>query len=205
MQEIVFAFLARDDEFEGLFGAYVAANLEQHDVVEFVFAPAAVVPQVTQLDRIALIGQKTAAAGRLRVLLETELARQRHLRLARAPGEVLQLRPVDPAFALGQGFFQVQRAKRPQQAILGARFARNDRHGALALRHRSLADDFAGDDKIETVGVDPLQCLADHEDLAIEAGIEVGAITVPGIEHDVLVFIDNVDDMQPDVELLGDP
>ena len=46
---------------------------------------------------------------------------------------------------------------------------------------------------------------AHHEDLAVEAGVQVGAIAVFGIDYDVLVFLDDVDDMQLDAELFGDP
>ena len=50
-----------------------------------------------------------------------------------------------------------------------------------------------------------LNGLADHEYLAIQAGVEIGAVTVLGIEQDVFVFIDDVDDVQLDAELLGHP
>jgi hypothetical protein len=39
----------------------------------------------------------------------------------------------------------------------------------------------------------------------IQAGVEVLAVAVARVEQHVLVLVDDVDDMQPDAELLGDP
>ena len=47
--------------------------------------------------------------------------------------------------------------------------------------------------------------LIDHEDLAVETGIQMRAVAVLGIEHDVLVFLGDVDDVELDAELFGDP
>ena len=47
--------------------------------------------------------------------------------------------------------------------------------------------------------------LADHEALAVEAGVHVLAVTVFGVEQHVLVFLDHVDDVQLDAQLLGHP
>jgi hypothetical protein len=44
-----------------------------------------------------------------------------------------------------------------------------------------------------------------HEYLAIEAGVQIGAIAMLWVDHDVLVLINDVDNVQLDAELLGDP
>jgi hypothetical protein len=75
----------------------------------------------------------------------------------------------------------------------------------LALGHGSLADHLAGDDEVEAVFLDPLFRLGDHEHLAVEAGVEVGAIAMLGVEQDLLVFLDDVDDVQLDAELFRHP
>ena len=77
--------------------------------------------------------------------------------------------------------------------------------GLLALRHRSLPDDFTGDYKIEVVGLHPFPRLFDHEALAIETGIDVGAVTVLRVDNDVFVFLDDIDDMQFYSQLLRGP
>ncbi len=75
----------------------------------------------------------------------------------------------------------------------------------FALRHRPLADHFAGDDEIETVFLHPLLGLVDHEDLTVQARVQIGAVTVFGIEQHLFVFFDDIDDVQLDTELLGHP
>ncbi len=81
----------------------------------------------------------------------------------------------------------------------------DDRHGVFALRFGSLADDLTGDDEIEALVLDPFTRLAHHEHLAVEAGVEVRAVAVTRVEDHVFVFFDDVNDMQLDTELLGNP
>src|SRR5690606_30738672 len=64
---------------------------------------------------------------------------------------------------------------------------------------------FAGDDEIEPVGLHPFARLAHHEALAVEARIEVRAVSLLGVDHDFLVVLDHVDDVQLDAELLRHP
>lgn len=68
-----------------------------------------------------------------------------------------------------------------------------------------LAPHLTGDNEVETVFLDPLPGLADHEHLAVEAGIEVGAIPMFGVEQHLFVFLDHIDDVQLDVELFRHP
>jgi hypothetical protein len=44
-----------------------------------------------------------------------------------------------------------------------------------------------------------------HEDFAIQARIEVGTVTVFRIDHDILVLLDDIEDMQFDAQLFGNP
>ena len=78
-------------------------HLEQHDVVEGVFTLPAGLPQIHQLLGVGLIGEKTAATGGLSIILDTKPLGQRHLRLSRAPGKVVQLFATNPPLALGKG------------------------------------------------------------------------------------------------------
>ena len=68
-----------------------------------------------------------------------------------------------------------------------------------------MSDDLAGDDEIKAIVLRPLFGLVDHEDLAVQARIQVGTITVFWVGQDILVFLDDVDDMQFDTQLLGRP
>ena len=64
------------------------------------------------------------------------------------------------------------------------------------LRLGSLADDLARDHEVETPVQHVLgEGLVDHEDLAVETGIEVRAIAVLRVQDDVLVFVDDIDDV----------
>ena len=117
----------------------------------------------------------------------------------------MQTFPVDPAFALRQRRRQVARAQRSKQAVADAGIALYQRHGVLALRFRALSDDLAGDHEVEPVLFYPLARLADHEDLAIETGVQIGAVAVLRVQHDIFVLIDDVDDVQAHAELLRDP
>ena len=47
--------------------------------------------------------------------------------------------------------------------------------------------------------------LIDHEDLAVEARVQMRAVAVLRIQHDVFVLLGDVDDVQLDAELLGRP
>ena len=69
-----------------------------------------------------------------------------------------------------------------------------------------MADDFAGNHEVET-SIEHIfgNRLVDHEDLAVEAGIEVRAVAVLGVQDDILVFLDDIHDVQFDPELFGDP
>ncbi len=100
-EKIILAFFAADDEFEIRPRPQMAPDLEQHDVVQLVSALAARLPQISQFMRILFIGQKAAAARRLRIVDIPVTRRQRHLRLAPASIEVEQLIAPHPAFALG--------------------------------------------------------------------------------------------------------
>src|SRR5690606_15262480 len=126
LQVAALAFVARDDDLEMGARADVAADLEQHDVVELVVLAAAVLPQVGQLARVVGVGEETAAAGGLGPLGEAELLCQRGLRLAAPAGEVGQRLAVHPALALGQRRRAVARAKGPKEPVAGAGFARDD-------------------------------------------------------------------------------
>jgi hypothetical protein len=205
VEKIVLALVAADDELEVRARAQMAPDLEQHDVIELVVPGAARGPEVGELVRVLLVGEKAAAARGLGVVGEAVLRGERHLRLARAAVEVLELLAVHPAFALGQGLGQELGAQRAQQAIEGAGFARHHRHGVLALRHRPLADDLAGDDEVEAVRLHPFARLAHHEALAVETRVQVRAVAVLRVDDDVLVLVDDVDDVQLDAELLGHP
>ncbi len=78
-------------------------------------------------------------------------------------------------------------------------------HGVLALGLGPLAHHLAGDDEVEVVGLHPFLGLFHHEDLAIQAGVEIGAVAVFGVEHHVFVFFHDIDDVQLDAQLLGAP
>ena len=67
--------------------AQVPADLEQHDVVEFVVFVAAPRPQVRQAARVIGVGQEAAAAGRLGVVRVAMLFGQGDLRFAAAAVE----------------------------------------------------------------------------------------------------------------------
>jgi Rieske Fe-S protein len=58
---------------------------------------------------------------------------------------------------------------------------------------------------LEVARTDPFQCLADHEDLAVETRVEVVPVAVLGVEHDVLVLLDDVDEVQVYTELVRRP
>jgi hypothetical protein len=62
----------------------------------------------------------------------------------------------------------------------------------------TLTDHLPGDHEIETVTFDPVTRPGNHEYLAVEAGIQVGAITIVRIEHHLFVFIDDIDNVQLD-------
>ena len=183
----------------------MAAHLQQHDVIEFVLAGTACVPQVAQFHGITLIREKTAATGRLRIVGKPVVCSQRHLWFAAATGKSMHPVTSYPAFTLGQGGWKVLRTQRSQQTILDSRLMLHDRHGLLALRFRALTDHLSGDHEVEAPLLYPFARLAHHEDLAIEAGVHVGTVAVPGVEHDVLVLVDNIHDMQLDAELFRDP
>jgi len=151
------------------------------------------------------VGEEAAAAGRLCVAGESELGRQGDLRFAAASGETVQPGPVDPAFPFGEGLGQVARAQWSKQGVADARVPLHDGHRLPALRLRPLTNELTGDDEIETVRVYPFPRLAQHEDLAVETRVEVGAVAVARVEHDVLVLLYDIDDVQPDTQSLGHP
>ena len=188
------------------------AHFQQHDVVQLVAALVAGLPQIGELAGVGFVGQEAAAAGGLGVVLQAETARQLDLRLAVAAGEIVQPRAVHPALALGQSLGQVERAERAQQAVVGAGLAADDGHGFLALALGPLAHHLAGDDEIEALLAGQLTGLVqhqgglvDHEDLAVQAGVQMGAVAVLGVEHHILVLLGDINDVQLDAQLLGHP
>src|SRR3989338_4273128 len=204
-EKIVLALVAPDDELEMRARAQVPADLEQHYVVELVALLAARAPEIGELVRILLVGEEAAAARGLGVVVKAVLLRQRDLRLATAPVEIMEPLAIHPALALGERGRQEPGAQRPQQPVAGARVARHHRERVAPLRHRALAQDLAGDDEIEAVRLHPLARLAQHEYLAVETGVEIGPVAVPGVDDDVLVLLDDLDDVQLDAELTGGP
>ncbi len=207
LEKIVLTVLTRDDQFEVRRRTHMASDFQQHDVVEAVVAFAACAPQIGELRRILLIGQEAAAAGGLRVLRETESRGKFDLRFSIAAVKTKQVFAIHPAFALRQRRRQVQRRQRSQQSILRTGFARDQRHRVAALRHRPLADDFAGDDEVAAVFLheSPRARLIDHEDLAVETRIQMRPVAVFRIQDDVFVRLGDVDDVEFDAELFGNP
>ena len=205
LEEIILALVAPDDELE------IGRGRRWRPTLSSMMSSSSycLVPRVDQrsasLCEILFVGEEAAAAGWLGVVHKTVLRRQRHLRLAIAAVEAEELFAVHPAFALRQRLRQQFGAQRAQQPVEGAGLARHHRHGVLALRHRPLADDLAGDDEVEATRLHPLARLAHHEALAVEAGIQIRAVAVLGVDDDVLVLLDHVDDVQLDAELFRDP
>jgi len=74
-----------------------------------------------------------------------------------------------------------------------------------ALNGVALADDLAGDDEIKVIGLHPLAGLADHETLAVQAGVQIGAVTVLRVDDDLLVFLDDLDHVEFDTQLFRHP
>ncbi len=68
-----------------------------------------------------------------------------------------------------------------------------------------MTDDFPGNDEVEILLLDPLLRLVHHENLAVQAGVQIGAVAVARVDDDILVFLDHVDDVQLDAELFGNP
>ncbi len=98
----------------------MAAHLEQHDVVELVVAAAACLPEIHQFVGILLVGEKTAAARRLRPIGEAKFPGKRHLRFAVTAVKTVQRFAIDPAFPFRQRRRQQFCAEWPQQAVVGA-------------------------------------------------------------------------------------
>ena len=183
----------------------MAPHLQEHDVVQFVVPFAARLPQIRQLGAVLFIGEEAAAAGGLGVVVQSIAFGQRHLRLARAAAQIEQFLPVHPAPLLGDGGGQEFGAQGAQQQAARSGFPRHHGHGVAPLGHGPLAHHLAGDDEIEAVCLHPFPGLAHHEALAVQAGIEVGPVAVLGIDHHLLVFLDDLDDVQLDAQLLRHP
>ena len=208
LEEVVLAVVSRDDHFEVRRRTQVTADFQQHDVVEAVIALAARLPQISELRRVFRIGEKAASAGRLRELFEAEAVGEFDLRFAIATVKSVTDARDSPSLlvraAVGGRFSAVSgRSSRS----LRTGFARDQRHRVAALRFRTLPDDFAGNDEVETVlfHESPGARLIDHEDLAVEARIQMRAVSVLRIQDDVFVLLGDVDDVQLDAELLGRP
>ena len=66
----------------------MAADFEQHDVVQLVFFFVTCMPEIDQLAGIIGIGEKTAATRRRGIVFKTKFFRQRHLGFAVTTGEI---------------------------------------------------------------------------------------------------------------------
>ena len=186
-------------------GAEVAPHLQQHDVIQLILPLAARLPQVGQPPGVGLVGEKTAAPGRLGIVGETEPLRQGHLGLAGAAAEVVQPLPVHPPLPLRQRGRKILGTERAKQAITHPGLPHHHLHGIAPLGHGTLADHLPGDDEIEAVRLDPLHRPAHHETLAVQAGVEIGPVTVFGIDHHPLVGFGDIDDVQLDPQLFRHP
>ena len=133
LQEVVFTLFTPNDHLEAIIGTHMAANLQQHDVIEFILLVTLVLPHIIQLGGVVGVGQEAAATGRLGKVLQTKLIGQRNLWFAAAPGKAIQTGAVDPAFSFRQGLGQVHGTQGPEQAVISTGFLGNDRHGFLAL------------------------------------------------------------------------
>ena len=68
-----------------------------------------------------------------------------------------------------------------------------------------LSEHLTGNDEIEIIGFHPVFGPAHHETLAVETRIEVGSVSVFRIEHDLLVRLDYINDVELDTNLFGSP
>ena len=68
-----------------------------------------------------------------------------------------------------------------------------------------MADHLAGDYEVEIVGLHPIAGLSDHVRLAVQAGVEIRTVAVFRIKYDLLVFLDDIDDVEFDTQSFCDP
>lgn len=91
------------------------------------------------------------------------------------------------------------------------RFAGNHRHGPLALALGPLTDHFSSDYEIETVIAEKAAFdeqftrFFHHENLAVETRVHVGTVAVFRVQQHILVFLDDINEVQWDTELFGHP
>ena len=78
-------------------------------------------------------------------------------------------------------------------------------HGLLTLRHRSLSQHFTGNDEIKAMLLDPFMRFLHHKNLAVETGVQVCTVAVFGVDNDILVFINDINNMKLNAQLLGHP
>src|SRR3569833_2701464 len=102
-EKIVLPLFATDDELKVRPRPQVAAYLEQHDVVEFVFLVAARLPEVLQLARVIGIDKETATARGLGIFLYVELGSEHQQQQTQTTKKTQQKNTNNPTHQHGQG------------------------------------------------------------------------------------------------------
>jgi len=162
-----------------------------------------VIKDILHLGNEGELGQQ-AASSRAGVVLDIDLFGQLKKFLAGAPLDGQQFITVHPALPFRDGRFEMLRRKRPQQQSFQSALPLDDPQGVAALAHGALAQYLAGDDKVGAALGHIFPRFAQQVDTAVHTGIESLAVAVYRISDDLQVVQPLVDDLDGDVEFLGD-
>ena len=139
------------------------------------------------------VGEQAAACGR-GIVDDAQAGGERLLLFPAAAGDGEQLFPIDQPLPLRPGRPHQPGRERPQEEILAARVALDHPHGIAALGHGPLAEHLAGDEEGGAQDGHALPRPGEHEDLAVDAGVEMFAEAVGrSVEH-IQVALAEVDE-----------
>ena len=139
-----------------------------------------VVQQILDLGDVALLGQQTATARR-RILINPQFGCQPHLILASPPLDTGQFITSDPALCLRYGHLHILCRKRTQQQTGNAAIPLDQTQGILALAHGALPHHLTGNHKVSLQLLQQGSGTAQHEGLAVNAGIQGTTVAVAGM------------------------
>jgi hypothetical protein len=186
---VILGLHAADDHLAFLGRPEMAADAEQVDVARA--GLGIVVPEIAQPRRVARIGQEASARG-LGDVGDAVVLRERVLPVPAAARDVEHLRAVqDPLFFRQRGGQDLSRQRTDDEAF-EAELAVDLAEPLPRLGHRTLVEDFAGDEEAGALALQRLAGPGDHHDPAVDARIHVLAPPVDGVLDHVDVVLAEV-------------
>ena len=180
--------------------AEMSSHLQEFDVPDPVVGMT--VEEVAETPGEDGIGQE-AAAGRRGVGGDAVMHGHLHLPFPAPPLDIAESAAVHLALPLRFRLRQELRAQGPEDAVRITRILGHDVERLFSLGHGTLTENLPGEDEIGPLLLHPLSGNLEHQRVAVDAGVHVLPVAVPGRAEHLQVFLRDVENGEGQADPFG--